>query len=78
MPDALGCRDAARIDLRSDARGRPHFLEVNTLAGLHPTHSDLPILSAKAGLSYDALIGGIVAAAMCRYGLEQEALGVVA
>ena len=74
----LGCRDAARIDLRSDAAGRPQFLEVNTLAGLHPTHSDLPILAAQAGLSFDDLITGIVAAAVRRYGMTAEALGAVA
>lgn len=73
---ALGCRDAARIDLRSDAGGTPHFLEVNTLPGLHPSHSDLPILSAKAGLDYQGLIGGILDAAIrrCRLADSTEAL----
>lgn len=66
---ALECRDAARIDLRSDAAGRPHFLEANPLPGLHPSHSDLPILSALAGMSYDALIARIVAEAAARAGL---------
>lgn len=75
---ALGCRDAARIDLRSDASGNPQFMEVNTLAGMHPTHSDLPILSAKAGLSYDGLIGAIVAAAAERTGLNAEAVAATA
>src|SRR5262249_40436410 len=54
---ALGCRDAGRVDLRSDSAGQPQFLEVNPLAGLHPTHSDLPILADQAGISYDKLIG---------------------
>lgn len=63
---ALGCRDAARLDLRSDGAGQPQFLEVNTLAGLHPTHSDLPILAARAGMPYAALIGAIVDAAAAR------------
>lgn len=67
---ALGCRDAARIDLRSDARGVPHFLEANSLAGMHPTHSDLPTLAAMAGLGYDALIAAIVASAARRQGLD--------
>ncbi|HET7408849.1 MAG TPA: D-alanine--D-alanine ligase [Paracoccaceae bacterium] len=71
---ALGCRDAARLDLRSDAAGRPQFLEVNTLAGLHPTHSDLPILAAKAGMPYEVLIGRIVEAAAERYGLLPHGL----
>ncbi|KNG91936.1 D-alanine--D-alanine ligase family protein [Pseudaestuariivita atlantica] len=69
----LQCRDAARIDLRSDAAGRPQFLEVNTLAGLHPTHSDLPILSAKAGMSYDDLITDILSAALSRIDHHKEA-----
>ena len=67
---ALGCRDAARLDLRSDAAGQPQFLEVNTLAGLHPTHSDLPILAGKAGMPFAALIGAIVEAAAERQGLR--------
>ena len=25
----LGCRDASRVDIRSDGQGRPHFMEVN-------------------------------------------------
>jgi D-alanine-D-alanine ligase len=69
----LECRDAARIDLRSDAAGRPQFLEVNPLAGLHPTHSDLPILAGLAGLDYDALIERIVGASLARTGLDAAA-----
>jgi D-alanine-D-alanine ligase len=64
---ALGCRDAARVDIRSDNLGQPQFLEVNTLAGMHPTHSDLPILAAKAGMAYQDLIGEILVSAMSRY-----------
>ncbi len=59
----LGCRDAGRVDLRCDAAGQPSFLEVNPLAGLHPAHSDLPILAAKVGLPYVELIRRIVASA---------------
>lgn len=66
---ALGCRDASRLDFRSDAKGVPNFMEVNALAGLHPTHSDLPILSTMAGMTYDGLIGEIMEAARARYGL---------
>ncbi len=65
---ALDCRDAARLDFRSDAEGKPHFLEANPIAGLHPTHSDLPIIAELAGFGYDALIAGIVDAAADRYG----------
>ncbi|NPV03370.1 MAG: ATP-grasp domain-containing protein [Syntrophaceae bacterium] len=59
----LECRDGGRLDIRADASGAPHFLEVNPLAGLHPTHSDLPILATLAGLSYRDLIGLIMASA---------------
>lgn len=69
----LGCRDASRLDFRSDAKGIPQFMEVNTLAGLHPTHSDLPILSNMAGMTYDDLIGEITAAALTRHGLVGSA-----
>jgi len=71
--EALDCRDAARVDLRSDASGIPQFLEVNPIAGLHPTHSDLPMLTTFSGRSYDWLIGGILNAAAARYGFERSA-----
>lgn len=63
---ALGCRDAGRIDLRCDALGHPNFIEVNPLAGLHPEHSDLPILAAKVGVSFLELIRQIVDSATPR------------
>ncbi|HOT48699.1 MAG TPA: ATP-grasp domain-containing protein, partial [Syntrophales bacterium] len=59
----LECRDGGRLDIRADAAGRPHFLEVNPLAGLHPTHSDLPILSTLAGISYRDLLRMIMTSA---------------
>jgi len=67
---ALGCRDAARVDLRCDAEGRPQFLEVNPLPGLNPRTGDLPILSRLAGVSHQELLGRIVAAAGRRCGLD--------
>lgn len=62
----LGCRDAGRVDLRADANGRVHFIEVNPLAGLNPVRSDLPILCSKVGISYQELIGRIMDSAMKR------------
>ena len=59
----LGCRDGGRVDLRSDAGRLPHFIEVNPLAGLHPVHSDLPILSYLAGITYQELIEMILESA---------------
>jgi len=65
---ALGCRDAGRVDLRAAADGRVNFIEVNPLAGLHPTHSDLPILWQQAGRPYLELIRRIVDSAASRIG----------
>jgi D-alanine-D-alanine ligase len=62
----LGCRDGGRVDLRADAQGSPHFLEVNPLAGLHPEHSDLPILCTLLGISYRELMERIMASALQR------------
>ena len=69
---ALECRDAARIDFRSNAAAEPYFLEANPLAGLHPHHSDLPILAAQNGVPYIELIGMILDAGLARYGLARS------
>jgi D-alanine-D-alanine ligase len=69
---ALGCRDAARIDFRSDFAGEPYFLEANPIAGLHPHHSDLPILAAQNGVPFVELIGVILDAGLARYGLARS------
>ncbi len=61
--NGLGCRDLGRVDCRCDRDGRPHFLEVNPLAGLHPVLGDLVILAKLAGVSYTQLIESIVASA---------------
>lgn len=63
---ALGCRDAGRVDVRSDAKNEPQFLEVNPLAGLHPSHSDLPIMATLTGCSYDNLLASIMDAVLER------------
>ncbi len=63
---ALDLKDAGRIDLRSNAYGVPHFMEVNSLAGLNPVRSDLPILCTKIGMSYHKLISSIIKSALKR------------
>lgn len=60
----LGCRDGGRIDIRSDDKNQPHFLEVNPLAGLHPVLGDLVILSRLAGVSYHDLLGRVLDSAL--------------
>ena len=63
---ALGCRDGGRVDIRCDERGQPMFLEVNPLAGLHPTHSDLPMIATAVGMPYAELVRAIVDSAATR------------
>ncbi len=60
---ALDCRDAGRIDVRCAADGQPQFIEVNPLAGLHPLHSDLPMLCTALGMKYETLVARIVESA---------------
>ena len=60
----LGCEDAGRVDVRMDEHGIPNFLEINPLAGIHPTHSDLPILSKLNGISYRDLMKMIMDSAL--------------
>lgn len=66
---ALGCRDLARVDVRTGADGRPKFLEVNPLPGVNPTTGDIVILSRLSGLDYARLIQGVVHEARQRYGI---------
>ncbi|MFO7978716.1 MAG: hypothetical protein R6U64_08665 [Bacteroidales bacterium] len=70
----LGCRDGGRVDLRLDHLGVPNFMEVNPLAGLNPVHSDLPILAAMAGITFQQLIGMIMEAAMARVAMNEESV----
>jgi len=63
---ALGCRDGGRIDVRLDEHGKASFIEVNPLAGIHPEHSDLPIMATLVNMSYRDLIGRIMTSAMAR------------
>ncbi len=64
----LGCRDGGRIDLRVARDGRVSFIEVNPLAGLHPQHSDLPIICTMYGVTFQQLIERILASAARRVG----------
>jgi D-alanine-D-alanine ligase len=62
----LGCRDGGRVDIRADLNGVPNFLEVNPLAGLNPTLSDLCIIATKVGIPYRYLIQAITSSALTR------------
>jgi D-alanine-D-alanine ligase len=56
------------VDVRVDAAGIPNFVEVNPLPGLHPFHSDLPIMCSHMGKPYQALIETIMTSAIERIG----------
>jgi D-alanine-D-alanine ligase len=66
---ALGGVDAGRVDVKADRNGRICFMEVNPLAGLHPVHSDLPILSNMIGINYQVLIEMIMKSTIKRHHL---------
>jgi D-alanine-D-alanine ligase len=63
----MECRDAGRVDIRLDKNQNPQIIEINPIPGLHPTHSDLPIISSQLGLSYEDLISEILHSALTRY-----------
>jgi D-alanine-D-alanine ligase len=67
---ALGGVDAGRVDVKADRNGRMCFMEVNPLAGLHPVHSDLPILSGMIGINYQTLIEMIMNSVIKRHHLK--------
>lgn len=69
---SLGGRDAGRIDVRLDENGKPGFIEVNPLAGIHPVHSDLPIMAGMVGMPYVKLIETIMNSAVRRCGLTSR------
>jgi D-alanine-D-alanine ligase len=68
----LRCRDWARIDLRCDARGVPHVLEVNPLPGVLPDpamNSCFPKAARAAGLDYGSMIRAVLQAGAARHGI---------
>ncbi len=67
--NALGGVDGGRVDIKADKNGRICFIEVNPLAGLHPIHSDLPILSRMIGIEYQSLIEMIMRSTIKRHHL---------
>jgi len=67
--EALEVRDVSRIDFRLGADGEPYLLEINTLPGLNPLLSDLCIMAAAEGITYQTLITEILYLAAERYHL---------
>ncbi|MDR2105202.1 MAG: D-alanine--D-alanine ligase [Deferribacteraceae bacterium] len=52
----LGIDDASRVDIRADKFGRAYIMEINSLPGLMPRHSDLIILGELAGYSHRRIV----------------------
>lgn len=68
----LNCRDWCRIDVRLDASGRAHIIELNPLPGILPKPEDnscFPKSARAAGLEYNRLIQSVLGFAAVRYGL---------
>jgi len=68
----LRCRDWCRIDVRLDAHGKPHILELNPLPGILPNPEDnscFPKAARAAGLPYNQLLQTVLALGAERYGL---------
>jgi D-alanine-D-alanine ligase len=65
----LMCRDVSRIDIRLDATGKPHLIEINPLPGLSAGYSDLVFIAEAAGMDHTDLIAAILERGARRYGL---------
>ncbi|MCR4438981.1 MAG: ATP-grasp domain-containing protein [bacterium] len=68
----LHIRDWCRIDVRADAAGRPHILELNPLPGILPNPEDnscFPKAARTAGYSYQRMVNHVVEIAAARYGM---------
>lgn len=70
---ALRLRDWSRIDVRCDAAGQPHVLEVNPLPGILPRPEDnscFPKAARAAGMTYEEMILRVLDTACRRYGIQ--------
>ena len=68
------CLDFARVDFRLDAKGEPHFLEINPLPTFAPEGS-FGILAELEGRSPAALLSDVLASALARLELAQPGAG---
>lgn len=63
--ESLGLRDYGRVDVRLDAQGVPHVIDVNPNCDLSPDGGFMKA-AARAGLAYDDAVGAILAGALAR------------
>lgn len=64
--NALGCFDAARVDMRLNSSGDLYVLEINSLPSLRE-HSSYVMAAKQAGLEFPELINRLVEVASTRY-----------
>lgn len=59
----VGCRDFGRIDLRLDAQGTPHIIEINPIPGINPKVEEVSYFTKMcrmAGIGYEKMIAKIL------------------
>jgi D-alanine-D-alanine ligase len=66
---AVECRDFGRVDFRVDSDGRPYVLEINPLPSLS-TEDVFKLLAENVGITYEEMIGKILASALKRHNLN--------
>ncbi len=67
---AVGCLDFGRVDIRVDRGGKPFVLEINPLPSLS-TEDVFVTVAHHLGITYEAMIGKILEAAIKRLGLAK-------
>ncbi len=76
---ALGCRDWSRVDVRLDAAGHAHVLEINALPGILPDprqNSCFPKAARAVGMDYPSMILAVLETALRRLGMDPEPAGL--
>ncbi len=61
--EVLGCSGWGRVDFLCDAAGQPWLIEANTVPGM-TDHSLVPMAARAAGISFEALVWGILEATL--------------
>jgi len=67
--NAVECVDFGRVDFRVDKDGNPYVLEINPLPSLS-TEDVFPIIAKEMGITYEGIIGKILASAFKRYNIN--------
>ncbi len=72
---AVECRDFGRVDVRVDAAGQSHILEINPLPSLSTEDTFMSVARAR-GISYASIINEIIQHALIRCGLTESSKAV--